>query len=156
MSFGRDKDCLCIPIGCNSVFTFVLANGNTETIIVPLKQKYFTSQLLQISKHCTSMECLAFLFYDDSSEISLAVSIVWSIFKGVGLVSCSFWLLSELYTVWLNIHLILFFLGVGWGQQHLHSTLWSNYHRREPENNNAIKLLTQYSTLPKDWTKNNL
>ena len=59
--FGRGKDCLYIPIGCNSVFTFVLANGNTETILVPLKQQYFTALLLQISKNCASMESLAFL-----------------------------------------------------------------------------------------------
>ena len=61
LSFGRDKDCPWIPIGCNSMFAFVLANGNTEIIFVPLKQKYFTALLLQISKNCASMECLAFL-----------------------------------------------------------------------------------------------
>ena len=33
LSFKRYKGCLCIPIGCNSVRTFVLANRNTETTL---------------------------------------------------------------------------------------------------------------------------
>ena len=37
LSFERDKGCVCIPIGCNSVRIFVLADRNTEITVVPLK-----------------------------------------------------------------------------------------------------------------------
>ena len=43
LSFERDKGCLCIPIRCNSVRTFVLDNRNTETTLIPLKRQYFTA-----------------------------------------------------------------------------------------------------------------
>ena len=46
--FERDKGFLCIPIGCNLVHTFVLANKNTETTLAPLKRQYFNALFIKI------------------------------------------------------------------------------------------------------------
>ena len=39
----RERICLCITIGCNSVRTFVPPNRNIKTTVVPLIQQYFTA-----------------------------------------------------------------------------------------------------------------
>ena len=61
LSFERDNTCLCIPIGCNSVRTFVLANRNTETTLAPLKRQsfialftLFSSTICQVYKITTN------------------------------------------------------------------------------------------------------
>ena len=41
LSSERDNSCLCIPIGYNSVRTFVLAN--MPKTLIPLKEQYFTA-----------------------------------------------------------------------------------------------------------------
>ena len=46
LSFERGKGCLCIPIGCNSLSTFVLAYRITGTTVV--KQQYFTAFFVKI------------------------------------------------------------------------------------------------------------
>ena len=43
LSFERDKECLCVPIGCKSGLKFVLANRNTEKPLDPLKPQHLTA-----------------------------------------------------------------------------------------------------------------
>ena len=59
LSFARDKGCLCIPIGCNSMHTFVLVNRNTETTVIPIKPQNFTAPFTNlIAPPSTNVTCI--------------------------------------------------------------------------------------------------
>ena len=45
LSFESDNCCLCIPIGCNSVRTFGIANRNTDTTLISLKRQSVTAHI---------------------------------------------------------------------------------------------------------------
>ena len=50
LSFRRDRGCLCIPIGWGSVPTFLQANRNIETTLVPILYCSLYPQRDQVSQ----------------------------------------------------------------------------------------------------------